>query len=142
MYRRPPSSTRTDTLFPYSTLFRSWFAPLENLGNPLFSLGGQAFAGLGKHFLLLLLDVVEVTVLELTERLHPAARIHVGLDQFAQLVVDLLVLAYGVTSLIQQIGPAEHRLVKRFLLCVGVRLWLFLRLLPSRSPPRTIVLDV
>src|SRR3546814_20874958 len=23
MYRRPPSSTRTDTLFPYTTLFRS-----------------------------------------------------------------------------------------------------------------------
>src|SRR3546814_19920661 len=121
MYRRPPSSTRTDTLFPYSTLFRSWFAPLENLGNPLFSLGGQAFAGLGKHFLLLLLDVVEVTVLELTESLHPAARIHVGLDQFAQLVVDLLVLAYGVTSLISPIGEAEHRRVKRFLLGGGLR---------------------
>src|SRR3546814_5918351 len=41
------------------TLEFPWFAPLENLGNPLFSLGGQAFAGLGKHFLLLLLDVVE-----------------------------------------------------------------------------------
>src|SRR3546814_17595862 len=25
MSRRPPRSTRTDTLFPYSTLFRSWF---------------------------------------------------------------------------------------------------------------------
>src|SRR3546814_10420575 len=24
MLRRPPSSTRTDTLFPYTTLFRSW----------------------------------------------------------------------------------------------------------------------
>src|SRR3546814_19285210 len=24
MTRRPPSSTRTDTLFPYTTLFRSW----------------------------------------------------------------------------------------------------------------------
>src|SRR3546814_2560856 len=24
MIRRPPRSTRTDTLFPYSTLFRSW----------------------------------------------------------------------------------------------------------------------
>src|SRR3546814_2533584 len=26
MIRRPPRSTRTDTLFPYTTLFRSWFA--------------------------------------------------------------------------------------------------------------------
>src|SRR3546814_6325950 len=27
MIRRPPSSTRTDTLFPYTTLFRSWVVP-------------------------------------------------------------------------------------------------------------------
>src|SRR3546814_17263769 len=26
MIRRPPKSTRTDTLFPYTTLFRSYFA--------------------------------------------------------------------------------------------------------------------
>src|SRR3546814_7387261 len=28
MIRRPPRSTRTDTLFPYTTLFRSLFRPL------------------------------------------------------------------------------------------------------------------
>src|SRR3546814_8981130 len=28
MRRRPPGSTRTDTLFPYTTLFRSWYAAL------------------------------------------------------------------------------------------------------------------
>src|SRR3546814_12250482 len=27
MIRRPPRSTRTDTLFPYTTLFRSWAGP-------------------------------------------------------------------------------------------------------------------
>src|SRR3546814_15950786 len=32
MIRRPPRSTRTDTLFPYTTLFRSL---LRNLGNPV-----------------------------------------------------------------------------------------------------------
>src|SRR3546814_21168547 len=26
MIRRPPRSTRTDTLFPYTTLFRAWFS--------------------------------------------------------------------------------------------------------------------
>src|SRR3546814_2346493 len=32
MIRRPPRSTRTDTLFPYTTLFRSiWFAPDQHL---------------------------------------------------------------------------------------------------------------
>src|SRR3546814_12111863 len=29
MIRRPPRSTRTDTLFPYTTLFRSFVAPRE-----------------------------------------------------------------------------------------------------------------
>src|SRR3546814_18248596 len=29
MIRRPPRSTRTDTLFPYTTLFRSQQAPLD-----------------------------------------------------------------------------------------------------------------
>src|SRR3546814_3080660 len=29
MIRRPPGSTRTDTLFPYTTLFRSRAAPLS-----------------------------------------------------------------------------------------------------------------
>src|SRR3546814_1656405 len=29
MIRRPPRSTRTDTLFPYTTLFRSYCPPLE-----------------------------------------------------------------------------------------------------------------
>src|SRR3546814_5232171 len=29
MIRRPPRSTRTDTLFPYATLFRSWHIPVS-----------------------------------------------------------------------------------------------------------------
>src|SRR3546814_4017703 len=33
MIRRPPRSTRTDTLFPYTTLFRS-VAELKNLSKP------------------------------------------------------------------------------------------------------------
>src|SRR3546814_9270157 len=32
MIRRPPRSTRTDTLFPYTTLFRSWEHPLAAHG--------------------------------------------------------------------------------------------------------------
>src|SRR3546814_14207776 len=36
MIRRPPRSTRTDTLFPYTTLFRSGtvVGQIENVGNP------------------------------------------------------------------------------------------------------------
>src|SRR3546814_2223208 len=32
MRRRPPRSTLTDTLFPYTTLFRSWASCAESLG--------------------------------------------------------------------------------------------------------------
>src|SRR3546814_4170976 len=35
MRRRPPRSTRTDTLFPYTTLFRSSFASNENFADLL-----------------------------------------------------------------------------------------------------------
>src|SRR3546814_20769439 len=31
MIRRPPRSTRTDTLFPYTTLFRSWELDLARM---------------------------------------------------------------------------------------------------------------
>src|SRR3546814_2136899 len=34
MIRRPPRSTRTDTLFPYTTLFRSWRAGSMRNGVP------------------------------------------------------------------------------------------------------------
>src|SRR3546814_510017 len=37
MIRRPPRSTRTDTLFPYTTLFRSRFA---DFGNALWGVNG------------------------------------------------------------------------------------------------------
>src|SRR3546814_19768933 len=33
MIRRPPRSTRTDTLFPYTTLFRSYYHPVDYIRN-------------------------------------------------------------------------------------------------------------
>src|SRR3546814_19909356 len=36
--RRPPRSTRTDTLFPYTTLFRSLYAGLSRGGKPKLSM--------------------------------------------------------------------------------------------------------
>src|SRR3546814_20794176 len=37
MIRRPPRSTRTDTLFPYTTLFRSERNPIAGMRNNIFS---------------------------------------------------------------------------------------------------------
>src|SRR3546814_15150802 len=41
MIRRPPRSTRTDTLFPYTTLFRSMKAAAEGVKEVSFELGGK-----------------------------------------------------------------------------------------------------
>src|SRR3546814_979004 len=35
MIRRPPRSTRTDTLFPYTTLFRSYLAEVDRITLPI-----------------------------------------------------------------------------------------------------------
>src|SRR3546814_510448 len=46
MIRRPPRSTRTDTLFPYTTLFRS---PHQLHGSPLLRLARLRAAELDGH---------------------------------------------------------------------------------------------
>src|SRR3546814_3808569 len=47
MIRRPPRSTRTDTLFPYTTLFRSHFIVVKQ-GFRVSHLDGQAFEAAGR----------------------------------------------------------------------------------------------
>src|SRR3546814_11598342 len=42
MIRRPPRSTRTDTLFPYTTLFRSSLNEAEALRDEIVMAGGKA----------------------------------------------------------------------------------------------------
>src|SRR3546814_17262787 len=81
MIRRPPRSTRTDTLFPYTTLFRS---VLQRAGDRLIGFGD---------------DVVHAGVAE-QERVqggtHGAADLGVGPDQRARMVgIDLLEAVVG-----------------------------------------------
>src|SRR3546814_18464124 len=40
MIRRPPRSTRTDTLFPYTTLFRSLGTPVQSSAKRIVVIGG------------------------------------------------------------------------------------------------------
>src|SRR3546814_3459897 len=47
MIRRPPRSTRTDTLFPYTTLFRSWLFILST--RHLKAVGPRAAAHMSLH---------------------------------------------------------------------------------------------
>src|SRR3546814_10228740 len=43
MIRRPPRSTRTDTLFPYTTLFRSFFGKLGEIAGEYLRKGSQVY---------------------------------------------------------------------------------------------------
>src|SRR3546814_2962346 len=49
MIRRPPRSTRTDTLFPYTTLFRSGYRKMVRLAAPLVAEGGILLAASCSH---------------------------------------------------------------------------------------------
>src|SRR3546814_4275910 len=49
MIRRPPRSTRTDTLFPYTTLFRS-HQPVQKIAEQLRALGIAASVGVAQDF--------------------------------------------------------------------------------------------
>src|SRR3546814_3989818 len=49
MIRRPPRSTRTDTLFPYTTLFRSAVQPSPSLLHLLRAPGGERAGASGSH---------------------------------------------------------------------------------------------
>src|SRR3546814_1911260 len=50
MIRRPPRSTRTYTLFPYTALFRSWTGEIAGIGLAWLTFYGSALAaGRGAH---------------------------------------------------------------------------------------------
>src|SRR3546814_7191429 len=49
MIRRPPRSTRTDTLFPYTTLFRSQYPHFFHLGYELTGERGKCPSRLKHH---------------------------------------------------------------------------------------------
>src|SRR3546814_16597789 len=103
MILRPPRSTRTDTLFPYTTLFRS----IADAGaNPAFvaaDLLSQAEHGPDSQVLLLsesaaLLDAVEV---ELQAQLHELPRAGIAHEALAAsrlLQVDALVTALEISN--------------------------------------------
>src|SRR3546814_11608906 len=61
MIRRPPRSTRTDTLFPYTTLVRSFLRGVERAlrgaGQGLLRLGG-GLVGLGEALLRGIVDLL------------------------------------------------------------------------------------
>src|SRR3546814_14029555 len=60
MIRRPPRSTRTDTLFPYTTLFRSTCGPVDKGPGPFLPSGGALVVQASQNLL----------ATKATERIH------------------------------------------------------------------------
>src|SRR3546814_16513819 len=58
MIRRPPRSTRTDTLFPYTTLF------LSKLGDPRYKTYAEDIRMAGEHLLTLVNDLLDHSRIE------------------------------------------------------------------------------
>src|SRR3546814_10320389 len=98
MIRRPPRSTRTDTLFPYTTLFRSRFTrhPCRLLGRIQDRAGGILARGLA-------------TIAGARDRIHIRAAdieadVHVG-----ELALHQLELADRLTELLALVHVRHHR---------------------------------
>src|SRR3546814_17900130 len=90
MIRRPPRSTRTDTLFPYTTLFRSHeAAPLSGRAAAIWALRRPVFWAL-----MLALVSYAAAFSALTFHLYPFL-LERGLD------------AAGVVAVLAVIGPAQ-----------------------------------
>src|SRR3546814_7264351 len=79
MIRRPPRSTRTDTLFPYTTLFRS-------IASGLTAISSRSA------------DSVEDLACELTERLSALGRAHRSEEHTSELQ-SLMRISYAVFCL-------------------------------------------
>src|SRR3546814_13455289 len=86
MYRRPPRSTRTDTLFPYSTLFRSEAvdevaAALTRKGMPfafVTGYGREALPEAFRHAPLLNKPLLPKSAFDMLEKLLSRETPHIG----------------------------------------------------------------
>src|SRR3546814_15542373 len=111
MIRRPPRSTRTDTLFPYTTLFRSGGTPELNEASSYHDLTPHPWAGLAVEIQLVAKDQPgqegrsEAIRTVLSERIfnHPVARALVELRKQLTLNPDRRLPAVQALS-----GMYEH----------------------------------
>src|SRR3546814_14467371 len=105
MIRRPPRSTRTDTLFPYTTLFRSQRAVGDHAQHHGVLGVDVAAEGAGQHDLVDLLDA---------EAVHQQADAGIErglaeLDGAHVVLPDADLLPAPLSAVVQQIGRASCR---------------------------------
>src|SRR3546814_2238498 len=94
MIRRPPRSTRTDTLFPYTTLFRS---PIFRLAVQLPGIAGEE----DRRLVPVVGHALAVAVDELLELLRPPSREHRSEEHTSELQ-SLMRISYAVFCLKQK----------------------------------------
>src|SRR3546814_4243051 len=101
--RRPPRSTRTDTLFPYTTLFRSMFLALSPLGL------------LGARIVFAHLAILAAALTFLRSRMHESPRWRS--EEHTSELQSLMRISYAVfclkkkTQKIQQSENNQHNTV-------------------------------
>src|SRR3546814_15125730 len=99
MIRRPPRSTRTDTLFPYTTLFRS----LSDLKAP--DLSGKSILLIEDNILIAM--EVETALEEAGAQVHLCTTIGAGISAIRERPVDFLLTDHMLTDADSKIGRAH-----------------------------------
>src|SRR3546814_6877428 len=103
MIRRPPRSTRTDTLCPYTTLFRSFFRA-DSVGTAFDVLGGLV-SGSGPSPLVTTLAVVTIA-LSIASQFVPPTAVRGVQQRFAMLAPGVQIAALaGALTVIDVLGP-------------------------------------
>src|SRR3546814_7944012 len=104
MVRRPPRSTRTDTLFPYTTLFRSIGLPQErrvSLRNPRKGLSSMGDISLSKAVRsnLLSLQSTASMMAKTQERLATGNKVNSRSEEHTSELQSLMRISYAVFCL-------------------------------------------
>src|SRR3546814_6585803 len=99
MIRRPPRSTRTDTLFPYTTLFRSTYACRAVVGVASNRLSGHAIANAVDISAFVLADGRRISVLDDWSSSDPQNRAFMRSEEHTSELQSLMRISYAVFCL-------------------------------------------
>src|SRR3546814_3704242 len=110
MIRRPPRSTRTDTLFPYTTLFRSTRAEptaADADGHPVYKISGtKIFISAGEHDLTE--NIVHLVLARLPDAPEGSRGISMRSEEHTSELQSLMRISYAVFCLKKKKRTIKH----------------------------------